>query len=309
MEMPTTNVVMSTNDDSTTMDNTSEERSTTHPSEPSTTQLSLRSLIATKDVGAIIGKGGATVNQFREATGTKIVVSEAQQHIQERVMTITGTVDMVGEAYSLVAKKLKQDAIDRNEPLPKITTNILTHYSQTGAIIGKGGAKVKEIRETTGAQISISQDVLPQSTERTVTISGTPEAIGAAIVMVGNCLVENPVRGQMLLYRPDIRMDNMNDGYGQRGRMNMSMPPGRNYAPFGNQYNQRFNQAYQGRISPLHISNEPETTQIVTIPSEMVGAIIGKRGMKINEIRQVSGVLVKIADAVPNSTERDVILT
>ncbi|RKP11469.1 hypothetical protein BJ684DRAFT_17945 [Piptocephalis cylindrospora] len=53
----------------------------------------------------------------------------------------------------------------------------------------------------------------------------------------------------------------------------------------------------------------PTTTQQIFIPNELVGAVIGKGGRKINEIRQMSGSHVKIDDPQPGSAERLVHIT
>ncbi len=45
-------------------------------------------------------------------------------------------------------------------------------------------------------------------------------------------------------------------------------------------------------------------TQQIFIPNDMVGAIIGKGGQKINEIRQISGSVIKINEPQDNSNER-----
>ena len=45
--------------------------------------------------------------------------------------------------------------------------NLLVPSSQCGAIIGKEGVKIKEIRETTGASIHVSSDPLPGNTPPT----------------------------------------------------------------------------------------------------------------------------------------------
>lgn len=45
-------------------------------------------------------------------------------------------------------------------------------------------------------------------------------------------------------------------------------------------------------------------TQQIYIPNDMVGAIIGKGGMKINEIRTISGSMIKINEPQDNSNER-----
>merc|ERR1712000_182423 len=50
-------------------------------------------------------------------------------------------------------------------------------------------------------------------------------------------------------------------------------------------------------------------TQQIYIPNDMVGAIIGKGGQKINEIRQMSGSVIKINEPQDNSNERLVTIT
>ncbi|KAK7207245.1 hypothetical protein BZA70DRAFT_7319 [Myxozyma melibiosi] len=50
-------------------------------------------------------------------------------------------------------------------------------------------------------------------------------------------------------------------------------------------------------------------TQQIFIPNDMVGAIIGKGGSKINEIRQLSGSSIKINEPQENSNERLVTIT
>ena len=78
-------------------------------------------------------------------------------------------------------------------PRPPITMRLIIPATQCGSIIGKGGAKIKEIREVraktpthqtarsflqrTGASIQVASEMLPNSTERAVTISGACEAL------------------------------------------------------------------------------------------------------------------------------------
>jgi poly(rC)-binding protein 2/3/4 len=57
-------------------------------------------------------------------------------------------------------------------------------------LIGKGGSKIKEIREVTGASIQVASEMLPNSTERAVTISGTSEAITQCIYHICCVMLE-----------------------------------------------------------------------------------------------------------------------
>lgn len=69
---------------------------------------------------------------------------------------------------------------------------LIVPATQCGSIIGKGGSKIKEIRETSGASIQVASDMLPNSTERTVTITGNPDTITQCIYQV--CLILMEVR-------------------------------------------------------------------------------------------------------------------
>lgn len=83
------------------------------------------------------------------------------------------------------------------------STSIPTTATQCGSIIGKSGIKIKEIREKTGASIQVASEMLPNSTERAVTISG---ACGEALVdcMKQICIIlqEAPPKGSTLPFRP-----------------------------------------------------------------------------------------------------------
>lgn len=45
------------------------------------------------------------------------------------------------------------------------------------------------------------------------------------------------------------------------------------------------------------------------LPSQLIGCIIGRQGTKINEIRQMSGAQIKIANAMEGSSERQITIT
>ena len=61
------------------------------------------------------------------------------------------------------------------------TVHIVVPAIQCGAIIGTGGFRIKEIREQTGCMVKIGREHLPRSTEKLITLSGTPEVIRLTI--------------------------------------------------------------------------------------------------------------------------------
>jgi KH domain len=55
---------------------------------------------------------------------------------------------------------------------------------------GKGGSKIKEIREVTGCSIQVASEMLPNSTERAVTLTGTSDAITQCIHQICCVMLE-----------------------------------------------------------------------------------------------------------------------
>jgi heterogeneous nuclear rnp K-like protein 2 len=63
--------------------------------------LTLRALVTTKEAGVIIGKAGKNVADLRERTGVKAGVSKVVQGVQERVLTVAGTIDGVAQVREI----------------------------------------------------------------------------------------------------------------------------------------------------------------------------------------------------------------
>ncbi len=60
---------------------------------------------------------------------------------------------------------------------------------------------------------------------------------------------------------------------------------------------------------PGFIPGPGQQTIVMPIPNDLAGSIIGKGGIKINEIRQVSTAQVKVGNSVPGAIERQVTIT
>lgn len=57
-------------------------------------------------------------------------------------------------------------------------------------VLGKGGSKIKEIRESTGCSIQVASEMLPNSTERAVTLSGSADQITQCIYHICCVMLE-----------------------------------------------------------------------------------------------------------------------
>jgi len=153
--------------------------------------LSIRLVMQGKEVGSIIGKKGDIVKRFREESGAKINITDGS--CPERIVTVIGTSKAIHKAFTLICAKFEEDlevVVSASVPKPPITFRLVVPASQCGSLIGKGGSKIKEIREITGASIQVASEMLPNSTERAVTISGGSEAITQCIYNICNIMAE-----------------------------------------------------------------------------------------------------------------------
>ncbi|XP_062326941.1 poly(rC)-binding protein 4-like isoform X2 [Osmerus eperlanus] len=302
--------------------------------------LTLRLLMHGKEVGSIIGKKGETVKRIREESSARINISEGS--CPERIITITGPTESVFRAFTMITFKLEEDltALVANGTVtskPPVTLRLVIPASQCGSLIGKGGSKIKEIRETTGAQIQVAGDLLPNSTERGVTISGSQEAIIQCVKLICTVILESPPKGATIPYRPSPSPVMMSGNqvfeaseYGShplfqvaQGGMDLQQA-----YTLQNQYGiphaelaklHQLSMQQQG-LAPMCQpassgltagvdANSQTTSQELLIPNDLIGSIIGRQGTKINEIRQVSGAQIKIGSQLDSSSDRHVTIT
>ncbi|XP_054162611.1 poly(rC)-binding protein 3-like isoform X2 [Oppia nitens] len=172
--------------------------------------LTIRLIMQGKEVGSIIGKKGDNIKKFREESGAKINISDGS--CPERIVTVTGSTEAILKAFSLIARKFEEDVQTSGGPgapianKPHVTLRLIVPASQCGSLIGKGGAKIKEIREITGATIQVASEMLPNSTERAVTVSGSSESITKCIYQICCVMMESPPKGATIPYRPKPAM-------------------------------------------------------------------------------------------------------
>lgn len=60
-------------------------------------QIHLRCLIVTQDASIIIGKGGSHVNEIRDKSGARVMVSESIPGNPERILNVSGALDAVSK--------------------------------------------------------------------------------------------------------------------------------------------------------------------------------------------------------------------
>ncbi|XP_011177725.1 poly(rC)-binding protein 3 isoform X6 [Zeugodacus cucurbitae] len=277
--------------------------------------LTIRLIMQGKEVGSIIGKKGEIVNRFREESGAKINISDGS--CPERIVTVSGTTSAIFSAFTLITKKFEEFSDVGKVGKTQIPIRLIVPASQCGSLIGKSGSKIKEIRQSTGCSIQVASEMLPNSTERAVTLSGTAEQITQCIYQICLVMLESPPRGATIPYRPKPQVSGpviLANGQAYTIQGNYAVPaqevaknPLASLAALGLA---GITPTNTGGLNPtaalaalagsqLRTANTSRTQQQqheMTVSNDLIGCIIGKGGTKIAEIRQISGAMIRISN-------------
>lgn len=270
--------------------------------------LESRLLIDNYEASVIIGKGGENVKVVRTDSGAFVSILKTESAVsKERVMTIKGTPDAIAKAIMLIVNLLLESANSRKQKDPtaatgeletSYTVKILIHKFLAGSIIGKGGTIIKEIQEQSGAKVQLSNDPLTNSTEKTVTVTGTAEQVNSAASRIMTQLHENPLRQgcTSIPYVP-----------GQAAAAAGASPYGAPAAPYGappGAYGYPPQPGYgapYGAPAAAPAAAGPSKVEKIVIPTVCAGTVIGKGGSIIRDIKTQSGCAITIADPQPTT--------
>ncbi|XP_063022720.1 insulin-like growth factor 2 mRNA-binding protein 2 isoform X1 [Melospiza melodia melodia] len=301
-------------------------------SQPKQLEFPLRMLVPTQFVGAIIGKEGLTIKNLTKQTQSKVDIHRKENAgAAEKPITIHATPEGCSEACRMILDIMQKEA-DETKSAEEIPLKILAHNSLVGRLIGKEGRNLKKIEQDTGTKITISplQDLTIYNPERTITVKGSTEACSNAEVEIMKKLREAyesdvvAVNQQANLI-PGLNLSAL--GIFSTGLSMLPSTPGARgaaaatpYHPFAQQSGRRrtgssayLSSLYRappaGAFPHQHPVPEQEVVNLF-IPTQAVGAIIGKKGQHIKQLARFAGASIKIAPAEgPDASERMVIIT
>ncbi|XP_032599349.1 poly(rC)-binding protein 3 isoform X8 [Drosophila grimshawi] len=281
--------------------------------DPSVT-LTIRLIMQGKEVGSIIGKKGEIVNRFREESGAKINISDGS--CPERIVTVSGTTSAIFAAFTLITKKFEEFNDVGKVGKTQIPIRLIVPASQCGSLIGKSGSKIKEIRQNTGCSIQVASEMLPNSTERAVTLSGSAEQITQCIYQICLVMLESPPRGATIPYRPKPQVTGpviLANGQAFTIQGNYAVPTqevsknplaslaalglaGMTPASTGGINHTALAALAGSQLRTANANRAQQQQHEMTVSNDLIGCIIGKGGTKIAEIRQISGAMIRISN-------------
>jgi len=104
-------------------------------------------------VGAILGRAGATIRKVEMDSKAKLKLEDDEEG--NKTLKIQGSTEQITAAQKMIQGILSGDPIKPTPGDGEVVEEINCPASAVGAIIGRGGAEIKSIQETTGARVEI----------------------------------------------------------------------------------------------------------------------------------------------------------
>lgn len=318
-----------------------------------TNLIAIRLLFRGNRVGSFIGTKGSKIISIRNESGCEVKV-KGNVHDYERIVYVNGEKTGVTLALLRIAEHIEADLNDQTIAKtskiasPKkspVTLYMIVSIAQCGSIIGKGGHRLRNVREKTGCQVKIPNEILPNSNEKVITFTGTPTMIHDCINSISLIISEESpnCKRKYMPYVPAIYPPSPvfgMEGFPRRLWRDSFVPPGffhnhhsnnnihhfqpgpglpwngqftRPLVPPCGLYHQdpRFHGIPADTISDHFDIKLPQTfnhdgSVEVKVDKDKMGLIIGRGGSTIREIRMRSTPDIKIKDAEENSTFRKI---
>jgi len=172
-----------------------------------------RFLIPSKAAGAMIGKGGEVIKRLRSEYNCRIIVPDSQG--PERLVIIDASPNIVLNVWNGVLPSIKEymnakecdfkgsssKYIDSDDD---IDLRLIVHESQAGAVIGKGGERIRNLIDVHAMTlIKLYKVFCPQSTDRVVRMVASLDNLIGCLENVFELLENQSIKGVRKDYNPD----------------------------------------------------------------------------------------------------------
>jgi len=228
----------------------------------------LHFVIPGKFIGAILGKEGTQIKQVQAESGCLSVSATKRDQPGERRVVIVGGWDECLSAQQAVFGHYSKAAADAQEAVTDVTIIFMVPNSTAGAVIGKEAGNLKTIRETNSVKINLQREEVEGF--RPCTITGQFESVVSA---------ERTVHEQVV-----AQLAEPGNGVKRRPEDAFAEPVKEEAEAY---------EAKRPRTLPSGQVATGEQTKML-VPGRSAGAIIGKQGSKLKEIRESSGAHIEV---------------
>jgi len=146
-------------------------------------------VVSNEHAGAVIGPKGSTLNAIRESTGCRCTVEATPTPEQERLVQVTAS---TAEALSAGIASVCEALLGAPRP-PQVVSFLVAPHS-VGALIGKAGATINQIRQHSGADVKVDDGIRLLGTYARCDVAAGPDgaqSLRAASHLIANILFEH----------------------------------------------------------------------------------------------------------------------
>lgn len=155
----------------------------------------LQIMVPDRTVGLIIGRGGETIRDLQERSGCHVnIVGESKSINGLRPVNLIGPYAAAAQAKEMIMEIVDSDSranggnggpqggrsSHRDNAQEKTHDAIYVPNEAVGMIIGKGGETIREMQNSTGCKINVSQQPQPGQSDREIELVGSRDAIDRA---------------------------------------------------------------------------------------------------------------------------------
>ncbi|PKS13071.1 hypothetical protein jhhlp_000412 [Lomentospora prolificans] len=260
-------------------------------------------------VGLIIGRQGENLRRIEGETGCRVQFLGTADNSTLRQCKITGPRARRADVKEAIDRIIRDTGVNssRGGPSERPPVNdqrggaaalregedhmqIMVPDPTVGLIIGRGGETIRDLQERSGCHINIVGESKSINGLRPVNLIGSLEAAQKAKDLI------------MEIVDSDSRGEGAAGAAAATGKRN-----------FGGQ-SESHSYEHQSRPAPPHRGGDggmgsDKIQEIIRVPSDAVGMIIGKRGDTIREIQNVTGCKINVSQSSgEGETEREIAL-
>eukprot|EP00931_Biecheleriopsis_adriatica_P043493 TRINITY_DN2486_c0_g2_i1.p1 TRINITY_DN2486_c0_g2~~TRINITY_DN2486_c0_g2_i1.p1 ORF type:complete len:616 (-),score=122.09 TRINITY_DN2486_c0_g2_i1:28-1818(-) len=246
-------------------------------------EVQLHMVVPGKFIGAILGKEGSEVKRIKDESGCSVVSATKRETGSDRRVVFLGGLDQCIYAQQAVYRQYCEAASEAQQDVTSVTVMFMVPQAAAGAVIGKEAAHLKQIREQTGLRVDLARDQIEGY--RACTLNGPFEDVLRAEGMIQDHVIRE--------------FEKLSDTGGQK-RPRDTMEDGL-----------RGGLSDNGTKRPRTLPVETVVISKLLVPGRSAGAVIGKQGATLKEIRESTGVHVQMlssAEAPQWKGERVVVI-
>jgi heterogeneous nuclear rnp K-like protein 2 len=249
--------------------------------------INYRVLVSAKEAGCLIGTNGQVIDSIRGETNTKAGISRLVPGSHERILTVSGKLDDCAKALSYFAQALINANIESYNyfPLKQLSSTpnteettilrLLIPNTQMGTLIGSKGARIQQIQTKYNISMIASKSFLPGSNERLVELQGSVDDLYDSLRVISRCLMED---------------------FSSIVGVSYYVPRGGNGSGSGANSGGANSSSTGGAAGGSATGGGSAKKATLTFPNDIVGALIGKLGARINGVRKITGATIAISD-------------